>query len=717
MNRNIAFRNNGYLILPRNKLVFDDLAEWFICHQNDYVYLHEGGRIVGVIKGKQFENQLRDGSTELVIFTDFPFLTHEETEDRQYIYQMFEDDLTLLHLPVIEDGVLMGEYYDSMRTQENTERYHIKTMIPELQMFYEQIALFFSNHEIKEIAAIIDKDDSYTRKILLGFPNVDIIFVHDYTAAIATGMKILDVKYPDEYRSYYKHDQSNVLTIFDVMSEVLLDAFLNYCHKNGVELAAAYAVGKKDITYLSPKDRGMMSSNKVLNDVLGDKRYLKQFYRSNVSYEYATSKEIGPLGSRVVRHNGIYNYLLDCECQYINVSHGVRLTEFVPESWKKEIHIFGPCIAQGLCVTDKYTVESYLQKKLNRKHKNTYKLFNHGAATHTPYGSFCNDFLAAMDVDFHSGDTVIIFDAFTPHIFDLLRDRGVPIIQDNKMFDGTANYFLNSTYHCNHLANHRYADLIYKGLDVLGMLNWDMASTTVDSFYKSRDVDFSFRDDWFLNNRELLDYVEYVKKLRLPNAENLKLGAICTQANPFTKGHLALAQKASTELDHVYIFVVQDSLMALPFLDRMDIVNDAVKGLPNVTVLSCGSFMSSYRTFPDYFTVAKYREKFDLTNVIIDTKIFASLFCKALGITYRYLGEEPQDPYTSKLVDHFFEMLPKYGITPVLMERVSVGDCPISASTVRRLVKEGNLTRAQDYVSPRAVKLMQRYYANKGGHE
>lgn len=710
MSRNVAFRENGYLILPRDELMFDSLAEWFICHQNDYVYLHENGKIVGVIQGKEFENRLRDGSTELVICTDFPFLTHEETEDRLYIYQMFDDDLTLLHLPVIENGILKGEYYDSMRTQENTERYHIKTMIPELQAFYDQIAQFFRNHEIKHLTSIIDNDDAYTQRILSGIPALDITFVHDYTAAIATGMTILDMKYPDEYRTYYKSDQSNVLTIFDVMAEVLLDAFLSYCREIRVGLVAVYAVDKKDISHLSPKDQGMMSSNKVLYDVLGDRKYLKQFYRRNESYEYATSKEVGPLGSRFVRHNGIYNYLMDCECKYINVANGVRQTEFTPENWKKEIHIFGPCIAQGLCVTDKYTVQSYLQKKLNRKHKNTYKLFNHGAATHTPYGSFCNDFLAAMDIDLHSGDTVIMFDAFTPHIFDLLRSRGVPIIQDNSMFDGTANYFLNSTYHCNHLANQKYADLIYHGLDALEMLNWDSAPIPFDSFYKSREMVFSFRDDWFLHNRELLDYVTEVKKLRLPGAENLKLGAICTQANPFTRGHLALVQKASAELDHVYIFVVQDSLGALPFLDRMDIVNDAVKELSNVTVLSCGSFMSSYRTFPDYFTVAKYRRGFDLTNVITDTKIFANLFCKALGITYRYLGEEPQDPYTSKLVQHFLEALPAYGITPVLMERASVGDRPISASTVRRLVRAGSLNEALKYATPRAVELMRRYY-------
>lgn len=717
MSRNIAFRKDGYLILSIKEIEFDNLIEWFICHQNDYVYLQEAGKIVGVIQGKEFENQLRNGNAELVIQTDLPFLTHEETENRIYIYQMFEDDLTLLHLPVIDNGVLKGEYYDSMRTQENTERYHIKTMIPELQMFYNQIASFFIKHKIKEIVAIIDNDDDYTKKILMGFPNIDITFVHNYSAAIAMGMIILDLKYPDEYRSYYKLDQSNVLTIFDVMSEVLLDEFLDFCNENRIQLVAVYAVDKKDITYLSSKDCGMMSSDKVLYDVLGDKKYLKKFYRSNKSYEYATSKEVGPLGSRVVRHNGIYNYLMDCESEYINVKRGIRQTEFVPESWKKEIHVFGPCVAQGLCVTDKYTVESYLQKKLNKKKKNTYKLFNHGVATHTPYGSFCNDFLTAMDVDFHSGDMVIIFDAFTPYIFDLLKTRGVLIIQDNTMFDGTANYFLNSSYHCNHLANRKYADLIFSGLVKNEVLDTDLRPTPVSSYYKKRDVDFSFRDDWFLQNRELLNYVENVKKLRLPDAENLKLGAICTQANPFTKGHLALTQKASDELDHVYIFVVQDSLSALPFLDRMDIVCDAVNGLPNVTVLSCGSFMSSYRTFPDYFTVAKYREAFDLNNVITDTKIFAGLFCKALGITFRYLGEEPQDPYSNKLVKHFLETLPKYGITPVLMERISVDDCPISASVVRRLVKDGNINIALKYTTPRAVELMRRYYTRGNKHE
>lgn len=710
MAKNIAFRTDGFLVLKPHEVNFEVLVDWFISHQNDYVYVVDNGKILGIINGQNFEKTLSNKNPKLTIETEFASIENESNVNLFQIYDIFLKDLTLKHLPVINNGSLVGEYYDTIRCRENAERYQIKNIIPIIQAFYKEVSAFFIKRKIYSLTVIVDKKDKYTQKIISSIPNIEFFFIYSYSEIKDRDMIVLDLKYPEEYRKYY-NGTKNVYLIFDIMAEVLLDAFLSFCEKNRISILGLYAIGKEDISFLSDRDCNTIFQNKVIYDVLNDVNYLKKFYRTNLSYKYATSKTLGPLGSREVIHNGLYNHLVDCQTPYINVSCGIRHTTGNPSCWEKEIHIYGPCIAQGICVTDEYTVASYLQKKLNRLHNNKFKVLNHGAVTHTPYASFCNDILTAMDTVLHSGDIIIFFDAFTKEILDLLSSRGIEIIRDNKMFDGTANYFLNNTYHCNHLANQKYASLLFEYLKRKSLLIVDEESLLASTFFCDQKIDLGFKNDSFLNNLELLNYVDYIQRIyRLPNAGQLKIAAICTHANPFTKGHYELTIKAAKEMDHVYIFVVQESLSSIPFMIRMNIVKEATKNIKNVTVLSSGTYMASYKTFPDYFTIAKTKNEFNEKSMVMDTRIFSTLFCEALGINYRYLGEEPLDPYTNKMNQYYLDVLPTYGIKPVLVKRAKQGDKYISGSLVRELIKKGNYECAQKYATDYAVEQLRRYY-------
>ena len=712
MGRCIGFRNSGYLVLNENEIDVFALIDWFTNHVNDYVYVKsESGKIKGIIDGKKFDIAIKKFLSDVSIEEEYISIENVEEDNRLYIYDIFDTNLKINHLPVIKNGVLLGEYYDTFQTKENVERYHIRSMIPELIAFVDDIKSYFKDNNIRRVQAIVDSDDEYTKLILSKIDNVSWNFCLSYNDLIDYGKDTLnvDLKYPTEYREFLNKLHVPVITLFQMVGKILLKRFASYCRTNEINLLAVYAVGKKDISYLSVRDMGVMNTDLLLNDMLGDITYLNKFYRKNKSIRYATSEEVGPLGSRTIRHNGIYNHLMDCKNEFINVKKGVRRTTNQPANWKQEIHMFGPCIVQGICVTDEYTIESYLQRKLNRKCKNHYKVFNHGAASHTPDSSFCNDILVAMDTCLHKGDTVIFLDAFSDSAFEWLADEDIQVIKDIHMFDGTANYFMNNTYHCNHLANQKYASLIFPYISIRN--DCDVEN---HKYFEEKNIDLDFRDDAFLHNPELRRYSDEVaERFGVKKAEQKKIAAICTQANPFTKGHYYLVEKAAREMDYVYVFVVQDSLNALPFLDRMQIVKNAVKDLENVFVVSCGTFMSSFRTFPDYFTVAKYENGFDLVNVITDTKIFASIFCKKLNIKYRYLGEEPNDVYTQQLNEHFFEVLPQYGVTPVLVKRASYGEKPISASAVRRMIEDKQYEEVKNYIHDYTLKVLINYYEHQ----
>ena len=57
----------------------------------------------------------------------------------------------------------------------------------------------------------------------------------------------------------------------------------------------------------------------------------------------------------------------------------------------------------------------------------------------------------------------------------------------------------------------------------------------------------------------LTDYCNYLKGLRRPG----KNGMIVMNANPFTQGHLALVEYASTQVKTLYVIVVKEDFLAI----------------------------------------------------------------------------------------------------------------------------------------------------------
>ena len=65
MKTNIIYREEGFLVLEKEKINFDVLIEWFICHLNDYVYVMNDKEFEGIISCKDFENGIRDNKNEI----------------------------------------------------------------------------------------------------------------------------------------------------------------------------------------------------------------------------------------------------------------------------------------------------------------------------------------------------------------------------------------------------------------------------------------------------------------------------------------------------------------------------------------------------------------------------------------------------------------------------------------------------------------------------
>ncbi|MDR0467193.1 MAG: [citrate (pro-3S)-lyase] ligase [Deltaproteobacteria bacterium] len=163
-----------------------------------------------------------------------------------------------------------------------------------------------------------------------------------------------------------------------------------------------------------------------------------------------------------------------------------------------------------------------------------------------------------------------------------------------------------------------------------------------------------------------------------------KRAGLVVNANPFTKGHRALIEKAAAECPGVLVFVVSEDLSLFPAADRVRLVREGVADLPNVVVVEGGKYIISAATFPGYFTRERDRVK---AQTRLDIALFARQIAPRLGIVARFAGEEPHCPVTAEYNQAMREILPAAGIAIHIMPRMAVDGEIVSASKARELIR------------------------------
>ena len=82
---------------------------------------------------------------------------------------------------------------------------------------------------------------------------------------------------------------------------------------------------------------------------------------------------------------------------------------------------------------------------------------------------------------------------------------------------------------------------------------------------------------------------------------------------------------------------------------------------------------------------------------MLDLTVFCSI-AEALGITCRYVGEEPDSIVTGIYNDIMKQRLPENGINCIIVPRKEWGGNPISASTVRKAIQNRDFARLRELV-------------------
>jgi len=176
--------------------------------------------------------------------------------------------------------------------------------------------------------------------------------------------------------------------------------------------------------------------------------------------------------------------------------------------------------------------------------------------------------------------------------------------------------------------------------------------------------------------------------------DNKKYSALVMNCNPFTLGHRYIVEIAAKESENVIIFVVEEDKSVFPFKTRYKLIKEGTKDLKNVTVIPAGEYVISSATFPNYFLKKNDDTLKEYTK--LDCNVFGKYFVPKFNIVKRYVGTEPHCEVTSTYNESMEEILPKYNVEVNLIQRKEVEHDAISASRVRKLLKEGQIEKVKN---------------------
>lgn len=366
--------------------------------------------------------------------------------------------------------------------------------------------------------------------------------------------------------------------------------------------------------------------------------------------------------------------------EFVNYIDGMRYTINKNCTSNEEVYIYGPCSIFGMLVDDDNTLTSYLQKM-----DSTRQYYNCAR----PW-EIMNYLIRSRK--YKEADIVVLF-VYNPAIY---------VRANIKVYD--------ILYTQEDIINHTWGDLAH----INRFLTLKIAKKVLSIISKETQNRLRCTENKAVFGIEQVNKMpqqleEWLEKsVRYKVYSVGKIGAIVMNCNPFTLGHRYLIECAKEKVDILYIFVVEENKSFFKFHDRIAMVKLGVKDIDNVVVIPSGKYIISSKTLPGYFFKEEYAEgEFDATQ---DLCFFARDIANKFDIQIRFAGEEPNDAFTRRYNEMMARILPKYGMDFVEIPRKKLGGEVISASRVRKYIKDKSYEKVRELVLPEVYDYLERYY-------
>lgn len=680
---NLSIRDIEQLYITEDNKPNLKWVEYLMNHEYDNIYLiDEKKQFIGYVNNQSLKEYYKTGELSInkTIYVD----KNNENFDAN---NWFKNHPEIYRLPVIESGKIVKEFYNLGKVGANEDLVNNQNAIKKMSIFTKQIRVLCQNMNWRSISCICNKEELIQLQKIFGSD----IRLRKYQKK-ETSDVLLDLYFTKTYRKLLLKTKQEVCTLHDLVSSAAVISVKEYIFNRHVNSIFMSGPKKKQLHNMYFDEIDALYHSKNIQSVINRQEYINKIYRDDLlSKEYILHKIYGISNASRVISNGIHKLLLDQRNPYVNIINGERVTTNYPECFENKIHVYGPCIAQGLCVTDSKTIESFLQRMLNEKLTSKYAVVNHGVGDG---GDFLNDLIYLLNTNLHSGDIVIIINEFTDLNQKVMSKYEIKKYECDALFDQKHYWFINHPYHCNANANQLIAQYLLQLIENFPECKKNV--TEIENYWVLNNLDVHEDKNALLKHEELKEYEENLKLYRLKNCEEKQIGSIVMNANPFTLGHKYLVEYAAKLVDHLYIFIVQENSDAFSFLDRFYMVQEGCHEYTNVTVLSGGKIMASVYSFPAYF---QRNGTYDVNvDPSMHLRIFAEQICPILGINQRFFGEEPTDEVTNQLNIYANDVLPGYGVKVTIIKRKKEKGEYISAGTVRRMMQEGRYEEIRNYV-------------------
>lgn len=648
---------------------FGELRSLLMERPSNVIYCEKDGRLYGIISMGDVERAYKAGKDSVAVNKRF---TRVGPNEYMRVKQAFRDNDMINALPVVSDSnELIGDYsrWDDLIAVNDFAQLkfnkHIKNfwgvkrfaLVRPCNVFVkkQEIVQAWKENFLKAgvQVSVINRED-----VMDTFGLVDYILFTDEDELRGTGSLytyILDKEF--DWGKSKTYDMVNDT----IMKSILPDAIMNAILSKGIHVFTLNCEeNKSDYWKILQKDiSGKFSKIGKRKQAVVYEEFRKDFFAELYSEEYA--EKVLSHNYAITHANGI-NKLKDVDTETYKVADGERRTQEQPSDYQRCIYFYGPCMVIGVFVDDEHTIESFLQTRLNAKGYKV-KCVNYGA-----FGDQMTQLNRVASTRLNKGDIVILHS-------ENRKYEGVPNINLADIcekYNVPAEWMVESPLHCNHKLNSIYADEIFERIELI--VQEDIAEK------KMIDVKNDFITLAYLE-RYFYGFAERHKGVN---------GSIVMNCNPFTLGHRYLIEQALKQVDYLIIFVVEEDKSVFTFKERFAMVVEGTKDLENVMVVPSGKLILSQTTFPEYFL--KIEDEDIVHNVEFDITLFAEQIAPKLNITYRFVGEEPEDKVTDEYNEAMKRILPKYGINIIEIPRAKVEGKMISASSVREKLLKGKST-------------------------
>lgn len=619
---------------------------------------------------------------------------------------IFKNNKNLIYIPIFdENNKLIYFCYKSVVHREtetkmiikdlydNEELFFIKELFPKVQVVYlhdlNEMAFRFYELLKKREIPVVTVGEKW--KDLLGIETEDII-CPDYARmnVYAEGTPlILDNR---DYLDNKRFTVPNVwgfLTDIANMNRIILENRIKEEYNN---------LGMK--VYICRIPEYSQLSNCTIDE---EYRYLKQIHLLNHSLDFS-DKAIS---------NQIYNiYKMEYHeiIDKLDVKEAIKKRSAIHKDKiiKKQgtgdsyIYLIGPCIVNGHSNLEEEQLSYFLNQELDDNNMNyTIK----GIALSEEQ---CNNLIQIVSsLSINNKDIIILIG----HDYQSIRKKyGIDDKADLNLIDvfnsrnKNETWFMDLPIHTTGEGNKYLSKAIFDKI-IRPELN-KMKLTQETICLQKGKVNLSEKE---LNDLKL--YIQGIEKNKFNVYQPSKIGSIVMNCNPLTLGHMYLIEYARSQVDYLYIFIVEEDKSFFKFQDRYSLVKKATEDMDNVQVIPSGQFILSNKTLPSYFT--KEYQKEQIIDASEDIGLFAEYIAPALNIKVRFVGEEPLDPITNQYNMEMRRTLKDYEIEFIEIPRKEISGKVISASKVRKLLFDGDLDSIKKIVPKVTYEYLQNWKHDK----